>query len=145
MSYISSNPSARFAWFVCKPELGTLYMSWELSITRKRKVFGFSFSSRNHGILDNPTCDDVAVFVEFLQPLFFRPLFILWLPNPIQELVRHWGIQSPRLCFEQSELAEHERTRVLFGSSSMRTEPNIEINVQNSDEHDSNKGTVRFC
>ena len=37
------------------------------------------------------------------------------------------------------------RTRVLFGSSSIRTDPNKGIDVRNPDKHEPNEGAVQFC
>src|SRR6266496_2309153 len=50
-----------------------------------------------------------------------------------------------QVYISSSNLPNTNRTRVLFGSSSIRTEPNKDINVRNPAEHEPNKGIVRFC
>lgn len=53
---------------------------------------------------------------------------------------RYW-----KLAWHSSNLQNPNRTRVLFGSCSIRTEPNMDINVRKSAEHEPNKDPVRFC
>jgi len=73
-----------------------------------------------------------------------RPLFIIWLPNPgINPTPRKYRVVD--FALNNPNLPNTNRTRVLFGSSSIRTEPNKGVNVRNPGEHEPNKGTVRFC
>ena len=94
-----------------------------VSIARKWEVFGFSLLSKNHGVFDNSTSGDVAVFVEPSDlPLFFRPLFPYCFDVPIQELLQHSTIPTPRntvlnFALSSTNLPNTNRTRVLFSSS----------------------------